>query len=167
MARKLKCYGAECEEQGLKYDAEELTKYNGKNYCSKCLKKKMERDKDYDALCDYIKNIFNVTFVDPFIKKQIKDFEAGGFTLKGMRSTLRYIVEILGIQLQLKYGIAMVRYRYHEAREYAENRNKQINQAKEVVEDKVIVRHVDIEKDKQKGRTGKRFSLFDVKIEEE
>lgn len=160
--RLLKCYG-DC---GEKYPKELLTKYKSKNYCEACLKKKQERDADYDKLCEYICEIFNAPFVNPYIKKQIADYEKGGFTLKGIRSTLKYIVEILGVTLKEEYGIAMVKYKYYEAKKFAENLNKQKGQNKEIKEEK-MVKYINISKEKQGKPPKKKFSLGDIKLEEE
>lgn len=160
--RLLKCYGT-CEK---KYTKDRLEKYKGKNYCEECLKVLKERDKDYDELCKYICKIFNCDFVNPFIKKQIKDYSIGGFSLKGMRSTLKYIVEILGITLQEQYGIAMVKYKYYEAKKFAEERHRQYQQVEEqeLEEKPNEVKYVKID-DYRTNKPRKKFSLDKLKKE--
>ncbi len=164
MARLLKCYGVKCLEDNKKYPKNELTTYKGKNYCEECLKVIKERDKDYDELCKYICKIFNCPYVNPYVKSQISQFEKGGFSLKGIRSTLKYIVEILGISLQERYGIAMVKYRYYEAKKFAEERSKQYKQVEEqeVQKKPNEVRYVKIE-DYRSNHPKKKFSLDNLK----
>ena len=162
VGRLLKCYGT-CEG---KYPKEELVKYKSKNYCSDCLKAEIERDKDYEELSKYICQIFRSDYVNPYIKKQISDFEKGGFSLKGMRSTLWYIVNILKVNLKEEYGIAMVRYKYYEAKKYAMDKKSQKVQVKDKKEVKTEVKYVDVEKFKN-NKLKKRFNLLDIKLEEE
>lgn len=162
MARLLKCYGV-C---GNKYPKEELTQYKGKNYCKDCLKVKRERDEDYKNLTDYIKKIFNNNEVNPFIRKQIKDYEEGGFTLKGIRSTLWYIVNILKIRLDERYGIAIVKYKYYEAKKYSQDKNKQREQVSNKQEEKEEVKYVRI-KNFRNNSIKKKFSLEDIELNEE
>lgn len=160
--RLLKCYG-DCDK---KYPKEELEKHKGKNYCQGCLGKVLERDKDYEDLCKYICEIFRCPYVNPYIKKQIGDFEKGGFTLKGMRSTLKYITCVLKVQLKEEYGIAMVRYKYYEAKKYAEEKNNQKTQVKKKEEIEVITRYVNIDRFRA-NKPKKKFSLEDINIEGE
>lgn len=160
--RLLKCYGS-C---GGKYPKEELESHKGKNYCKDCIVKIKERDKDYDNLCAYICEIFKCPYVNPYIKKQISDFEKGGFTLKGIKSTLLYIVNVLKITLKEEYGIAMVKYQYYSAKKYAENRRTQKNQVEAAEATMVVTKYVDINKFNA-GRCKKRFSLLDIDIEGE
>lgn len=162
MGRLLKCYGT-CEG---KYSKEELVKYKSKNYCSDCLKAEIERDKDYEELSKYICQIFRSDYVNPYIKKQISDFEKGGFSLKGMRSTLWYIVNILKVNLKEEYGIAMVRYKYYEAKRYAMDKKSQKVQVKIKKEEKTITKYVNINRFRD-NKPKKKFSLEDISIEGE
>lgn len=160
--RLLKCYGT-CEN---KYAKEDLIKYKGKNYCKECYEKIIERDKDYENLCKYICEIFNCPFVNPYIKMQIKQFEQGGFSLKGMRSTLWYITTVLGITLKEQFGIAMVKYKYYEAKKYFEEKMSQKKQVQEKKEEKTEVKYVNINRFRE-NKIKKRFSLSDISLEEE
>lgn len=164
--RLLKCYGEECIKEGVKHPKEELFSYKGKNYCSECLEKKKEYDRDYNNLCAYICEIFNCDCVDPYVKSQISQFNKTGFSLKGIRSTLWYVVNILGIQLKREYGIAIVKYHYYSAKKYAEERRSQKKQVREKEEVKTEVKYVDVEKFKN-NKLKKRFNLLDIKLEEE
>ena len=164
--RLLKCYGEECLKSKNKFPKEELYEHKGKNYCKKCYEKKKEYDKDYDHLCKYICEIFNCDYVDPYIKSQIKQFNKTGFTLKGIRSTLWYIVNVLKIKLKREYGIAIVKYQYYSAKKYAEEKNNQKTQVKKKEEIEVITRYVNIDRFRA-NKPKKKFSLEDINIEGE
>lgn len=92
MARALKCYGT-C---GNKYPKEELINYKGNNYCFKCHKEKLMREKFAQKVCD----IFKIKAPGPRIwaeRKRIQ--ETFGFTDETLIMTLEYIFNVK----QVKY----------------------------------------------------------------
>ena len=53
--------------------------------------KKLQENKDREELYDYIMKLFNISFVDPKIQKQIKKYiEENNYTYSGIKKALVY-----------------------------------------------------------------------------
>jgi hypothetical protein len=110
-----KCYGT-CEK---KYFKEELTNYKGKNYCPQCYASKVKEDTDREKLYKFLQETFNINFPTGLMLRQIKEFrEDRNYSYKNIYFTIKYILEVQKINLQLKYGIALVPHYYDEMLAY-------------------------------------------------
>ena len=76
--------------------------------------------KDYKELYDYIMKLFNISFVDPKIQKQIKKYiEENNYTYSGIKKALVYFFEIKGNSVEkANGGIGIVPYVYTQAYNY-------------------------------------------------
>lgn len=111
MVRLLKCYG-DCEG---KFPKEELEKISGKNYCPSCYAAKKKEDEDRDRLYKIINETFGISFPTGLILRQIKQYkEQRGYSYKNIYFAVHYIRNIKKIDLQLKFGIALVPHYYDE-----------------------------------------------------
>lgn len=137
MARLYVCYGT-C---GQKYEKEFLMKYNGKNYCKKCLEEKVKEKQDRLELYSYIKEIYNIDFPTGYMLKSIKQYqEQQGYKLKGMFLTLKYCKEIKKMTFNQKMGLGIILYEYENAKRYwIEQNEKQKNHKDVKIENEVIV----------------------------
>lgn len=150
MARLVKCFY--CQEY-FDREKEECVSISARRYAHKSCAdlygvKKTQEELDYEALEQYIKKLFNESYVSAQIKKQIKDYRSEyGYTYSGILKTLIYWFEVKGnnISDNAQYGIAIVPYIYKQASDYyyalflASQANDSINikdylpQTKEVV----------------------------------
>ena len=94
--------------------------------------KKLQENKDREELYDYIMKLFNISFVDPKIQKQIKKYiEENNYTYSGIKKALVYFFEIKGNSIEkANGGIGIIPYVYQQACDYyyalflAKNANK-------------------------------------------
>lgn len=158
MARLCKCYGVDCVQKELKYPKDEMLQIGGKNYCKACYDKKMEEDKQRKLLYDFIKESYNINFPTAFMLKQIKDFkEKENISYKMQRFTLKYVRDILGMDMNPKYGVSIISYRYHEMLEYCKELEKKKEASDELKEGKVeVIRR------KKKQRNYKSDRIIDL-----
>lgn len=92
---------------------------SGKTYCKTCYDIRKEQAQEYKDLISDICTYFELDRPTGLIVKQVKDYKGElGYTNNGMRYTLWYCTAILNMRLEVKYGIAIVRYRYEEAERY-------------------------------------------------
>ena len=90
--------------------------------------------------------------------KQIKDFkEKNGISYKMQRFTLKYVRDILCMDMNPKYGVAIIGYRYHEMLEYCKDLEKKKKVSDELVEGKTI-----IIRRKRKDTTYKSKRIIDI-----
>ena len=82
--------------------------------------KKLQENKDREDLYDYIMKLFNISFVDPKIQKQIKKYiEENNYTYSGIKKALVYFFEIKGNSVEkANGGIGIVPYVYTQAYNY-------------------------------------------------
>ena len=82
--------------------------------------KKLQENKDREELYDYIMKLFNISFVDPKIQKQIKKYiEENNYTYSGIKKALVYFFEIKGNSVEkANGGIGIVSYVYTQAYNY-------------------------------------------------
>lgn len=110
-----------CKLCGIKLNKEDKYTYSNKTYCKTCYEVKLQEKRDYDNLINVILKYFNLSVPNGLILKQIKDYkESFNFTYGGINYCLWYITQIKGVKLDIKYGIAMVKFEYENARNYFE-----------------------------------------------
>lgn len=115
MARLYKCYGM-C---GEKFEIQHMKQIGNKNHCPKCFEVVTKERTDRAELYEYIKYAFNISYPTNYMLKQIKDFiEIRCYKLKGITLTLKYIKEILKLNLNPKFGIAIVATYYEIAKDF-------------------------------------------------
>ena len=93
-----------CAICGMSFDAnvEPFVKVSSRRYAhQKCSENKEENlsqiEKDKEALDQYIMKLFNITYIDPRIRKQIKQYiEEYHYTYSGVLKALIYHYEIKG-----------------------------------------------------------------------
>jgi predicted RNA-binding Zn-ribbon protein involved in translation (DUF1610 family) len=138
MARLSTCKGC-----GKKLQPEEKHIHSSKTYCEECFKK-IERDStEYKQLIEFICNNYELEKPTGFMLKQIKELRTEyGYSYAAMTYTLWYCKEILNKSLIEKYGVALIKHYYDEAKDYysqQERLKEQINKLSDVeVKTKVV-----------------------------
>ena len=127
--------------------------------------KKLQENKDREELYDYIMKLFNISFVDPKIQKQIKKYiEENNYTYSGIKKALVYFFEIKGNSVEkANGGIGIVPYVYTQAYNYYYS----LWLAQQKNEDKVVqeyiprVKEIVIPIPEKNPRKRKLFSFLD------
>ena len=127
--------------------------------------KKLQENKDREELYDYIMKLFNISFVDPKIQKQIKKYiEENNYTYSGIKKALVYFFEIKGKSVEkANGGIGIVPYVYTQAYNYYYS----LWLAQQKNEDKVVqeyipkVKEIVIPIPEKNPRKRKLFSFLD------
>lgn len=138
-----------CKLCGKKITKEEKYIYSNKSYCEKCYNIKLKEREDYEKLINAICSYFNINKPTGLILKQIKDYkEKFDFEYKWISYCLWYVTYILNKKLDIKFGIAIVKYEYENSKQYYEKqleiRNSvKIDKAKEVIR-KVTINNTSI-----------------------
>lgn len=128
-----------CKTCGLKLTKDEKYTYSNKTYCEKCYNSKIKDRQDYDNLLNVILAYFNIEVPNGLILKQIKDYKENyNYTYAGINYCLWYITQIKNINLDIKYGIAMVKYEYDKAKEYFEQQQRIQDSIVKPIENEVI-----------------------------
>jgi hypothetical protein len=130
---------------------------------------KLEKEEqDKIALENYIMKMFNTTYIDPRIRKQIKQYvEDYHYTYSGIHKSLTYFYEIKGNSIdKANGGIGIVPYIYQKAYQYyfslweAQQKNKDV-----VIEEYVpIVKEIIIPPPQRKTKKRKLFTFLDEEI---
>lgn len=110
---------SKCKDCGIELTKEQKHIYSNKTYCEKCYTIKIYERESYNKLISSICQYFNIQVPTGLILKQIKDFkEQFQYTYDGMIYCLWYITQIKNINLEIKYGITMIKYEYENSKEY-------------------------------------------------
>ena len=137
-----------CKNCGRKLQPEEKYIHASKAYCEECYQKILRESDEYKQLIEFICTNYEIEKPTGFMLKQIKDMKIDfGWSYAAMTYTLWYCKEILGKQLIEKYGVALVRHFYEEAREYysqQEQIKNQMEQIKDVEMKTKVVKHNNI-----------------------
>jgi hypothetical protein len=113
--RLVKCYGF-CNE---KHEKSEMLQISNKNYCKNCYNTVLKEKQDYEDLKNLLKQMYNINYPTGLQLRQIKDFKTNNlYTYKNIRLTIDYIVRVKKMQMDLKYGIALVPHFYEEMLQY-------------------------------------------------
>lgn len=127
-----------CKTCGCKLTKEEKYTYSNKTYCNSCYDIKIRESTEYNILISSICNYFGDNKPTGLILKQLKDYKENfEYTYSGMSYCLWYITEILNRKLDRKYGIALVKYEYENAKAYYNNQEiirNSINSNQEIKE---------------------------------
>ena len=140
MARLSTCKGC-----GKKLQPEEKYTHASKTYCKKCYEKIERESTEYKQLIEFICNNYELDKPTGYILKQIKEFKTEyEYSYAAMTYTLWYCKEVLNKSFVKKYGVALIRYYYDEAKNYYSQQEKlkeQINKLSDVkVKTKIVKR---------------------------
>lgn len=114
MARLSTCKGC-----GKKLQPDEKYIHSSKTYCKECFDKIERESTEYKQLIEFICTKYELEKPTGFILKQIKEFRNEyGYSYAAMTYTLWYCMEILGKPYIEKYGVALIRHYYDEAKDY-------------------------------------------------
>ena len=126
---------AYCKKPMSKKDEDCVMISNNKYVHKACQELEEKREKtDKEQLEDYIKDLFQISYIDPRVKGQIKKYiDEYNYTYSGIRKALIYHYEIKGgDKSKANGGIGIVPYVYQNAYEYhynlwlAQQKNKDV-----------------------------------------
>lgn len=126
---------AYCKKPLSKKDEDCVMIGNNKYVHKACQELEEKREKtDKEQLEDYIKDLFQISYIDPRVKGQIKKYiDEYNYTYSGIRKALIYHYEIKGgDKSKANGGIGIVPYVYQNAYEYhynlwlAQQKNKDV-----------------------------------------
>ena len=141
-------------------------RYAHKNCADKGEKIKSPEEKDLDTLETYIKKLFNVSYIDARIKKQIQKYKKEyNYSYSGMLKTLIWWFEIKGNSIEkANGGIGIIPYVYQEACNYyyALYLAQIANEDKEIIDYIPQQITIEIESPQSKARPPKLFNLDDM-----
>lgn len=110
---------AKCKMCGVEIPKNEKLLISNKRYCRLCYDIKLKENEDYVNLKLNICRIFNIDIPTGLMLKQIKQFkEELNYTYAGIDYCLWYLTQIKGVKLELKYGIALVKFEYENSKNY-------------------------------------------------
>ena len=166
-----------CAICGESFDAniEPFVKVNSKRYAHvECYNQnnnqKTQEQGDLEALENYIKKLFNETYINARIRKQLKIFkDQYNYTYSGILKALIYFFDIKGNSIEnANGGIGIVPYIYKEAFDYYYSLwlANQKNENKNIEEYIPIVREIRIPIPQRKFKKRKIFSFLDEEAEE-
>lgn len=149
-----------CKGCGKQLAKGEKLTYSSKTYCKECYDEKIRNKEEYDDAVSRIHDYFNLGVLNTLILKQLKDYvEDYGYTYSGIIYCLWYITEIRKVKLEVKYGIAMVKYEYENAKRYFTEQNRIQNSVDKIENHKINVIH----RECKINRVDKRSNiLFDL-----
>lgn len=155
MARLSTCRGC-----GKKLQPEEKYTHASKTYCQKCYEKIKRESTEYKQLIEFICDNYELDKPTGYILKQIKEFKTEyEYSYAAMTYTLWYCKEVLNKSFVKKYGVALIRYYYDEAKNYYSQQEKlkeQINKLSDVKVKTKIVKKTSMNSNK------KSTSLIDL-----
>ena len=133
-----------CKLCGKKITKEEKYMYSNKAYCKECYNIKLKEHEEYLNLIGGICSYFSINKPTGLILKQLKDYkEKFDFEYKWISYCLWYVTDILNKQLDIKFGIAIVKYEYENAKKYY-NEQLEIKNSIKIEKPKEVVRKVTI-----------------------
>lgn len=114
-----------CKGCGKEITKNDKFTYSSKTYCKICYDEKLKNKEEYDDIVSRIHQYFNLGNINTLILKQIKDYvDDFGYTYSGIMYSLWYITEVKKVRMEVKYGIAMVKYEYENAKRYFNEQNR-------------------------------------------
>lgn len=163
---------AYCKKPLSKKDSNCILIENGKYVHKECQELEENREKtDKEKLEIYIKELFNLPYLDPRVKSQIKKYkEEYNFTYSGIQKALFYFYEIKnGDKSKANGGIGIVPYVYKDAYNYfyelwlAKQKNKDVQAKLYIPQIKEIV----IKRPERKIKKRPLFTFLDEDKESE
>lgn len=134
---------ATCKECGKSLQPDEKVMHNSKSYCSDCYTSIKRYSEEYKSLIEFICVNFELDKPTGIMFKQIKELkDEFNYSYAAMTYTLWYCKEILNKTLEKKFGMALVKYYYDEAREYYEQQERLKNQVAKLESTDVITKRI-------------------------
>jgi hypothetical protein len=161
---------AYCKKPMSRKDDDCVMVGNGKYVHKECQALEAQREKtDQEKLEAYIKELFNVPYIEPRVKAQIKKYaEEYNYTYSGMQKALYYHYEIKGGDKSKAHGgIGIVPYVYQDAYNYhynlwlAQQKNKDIKI--ELYTPKI--KEITIPRPQRKVKRRQLFEFLDEEVE--
>ena len=161
---------AYCKKPMSKKDADCVMIGNGKYVHKACQDLEENREKtDKEKLENYIKELFNIPYIEPRVKAQIKKYvEEYNYTYSGIQKALYYHYELKGgDKSKANGGIGIVPYVYQNAYNYfyelwlAQQKNKDV----EVELYTPKVKEITIPRPQRKVKKRPLFSFLDEEVE--
>lgn len=147
IAHKVKCIycGEIFDRDKVPFVQISARRYAHKDCCTSEDEKQAQLEKDKNELEEYIKKLFNISYLDPRIKKQIKQYiEEYHYSYSGIHKSLTYFFEIKGNPIEkANGGIGIVPYVYNNAYRYY----YALWEAKQKNENKIVKEYVPIVKE--------------------
>ena len=138
-----------CKGCGKKLKKEEKFMHCSKAYCEDCYKKIERESTEYKQLIEFICTNYGLDKPTGFILKQIKELKNEcGYNYAAMTYTLWYCKEVLNKPLVEKYGIALIKYYYEDAKDYYSQQEKLASQIEKLADAKIktkIVKHISMD----------------------
>lgn len=124
---------AKCKGCGKSLKPEEKHMHNSKAYCEECYKPLERSSNEYKKLIDFVCANYNLDRPTGLMLKQIKEMKNDyKYSYAAMTYTLWYCNEILNKEFIQKYGVAMIRQYYDEAKGYYDQQEKLKEQMKKL-----------------------------------
>ena len=159
-----------CKKPLSKKDSDCVQVHNGKYAHQACVDIEKNREKtDKEKLEDYIKELFQISYIEPRVRAQINKYvEEFNYTYSGMHKALYYFYEIKGGDKEKAHGsIGIIPYVYRDSYNYyynlwlAKQKNKDINIQNYTPKIKEVV----IPPPKRKERKRSLFTFLDEEQE--
>lgn len=155
MARLSTCKGC-----GEKLQPEEKYTHGSKTYCKSCLTEIQRKANEYKELIEFICVNYGLEKPTGLILKQIHEMKNEcNYSHAAMTYTLWYCKEILGKEMIPKYGVALIKHYYEEAKEYYSQQEKMKQRMSEISEAELKTKLI---KQKRTGDVNKPSSLIDL-----
>lgn len=156
MARLSTCKGC-----GKKLQPEEKHTHSSKTYCVDCFKKIERESTEYKQLIEFICENYGLERPTGFMLKQIKELKNEfNYSYASMTYTLWYCKEILNKGFIEKYGIALVKHYYEEAKDYYSQQERMKEQMDKIAN--VDVKTKVVKKRTQQNNTNQSSSLINL-----
>ena len=131
----------------------EIIKKGRKEYCEDCMFEIDPEWADWCKLFEYVKRLYNIKTLTPQMITQLHKYKDEKMTYYGMLMTLKYVYEILEMQLDTDKGVGIIPYFYDKASKF-NNRKMDIE---DLIEDFEL-------KDNKKTITTKRNDTYKKEI---
>ena len=156
-----------CKER-FNRDIEPTVQISARRYAHKeCAEKfhieKTQEEKDLEALENYIMKLFNESYINARVRKQIKDYrQEYNYTYSGMLKTLIFWFEVKGNSIdKANGGIGIIPYIYKQAHDYYYSLYlaKLANEDKNIEEYKPKIKEIEIFPPTSQPKMIKLFNL--------
>lgn len=152
-----------CKNCGKKLKPEEKCIHSSKIYCKECFKEICRESDEYKQLIEYICENYEIDRPSGFMLKQIKEYKNEyEYSYAAMTYTLWYCKEILNKTLTEKYGVALIKHFYDEAKKYYLQQEKLKKQINELSDSEIKTKVVKCKSVKSNKHTKSLINLGDL-----
>lgn len=121
-----------CHSCKINLKSGDIKEYGKNKYCSVCYDKAKKKESERRQLIGVICDIFNIDRPTGMMFAQMKQFEKEGIDYNTTRLTLQYLVAVEKFDLDVKFGIGIVRHRYMDMRHHYNQMLKKRREIQEV-----------------------------------